>query len=226
MAEFKRLVLVPRRNPGVLGRGAGSAYSGSSCRAAACLASCIRARPCDELRALSRTPPQAQTRGDPCHVDGDHAATEPPPRTNHERLLDWVEEVAALTEPDDDPLVRRVAPRSTTGSARASSTPAPSSSSPTPSARTPTSRCRTPATSRASRTARSSARRPRTTPARPTTGAIRPRCARRSASCSTARCAAARCTSCRSRWARSARTRATIGVQLTDSAYVAVSCGS
>ena len=36
-------------------------------------------------------------------------------------------------------------------------------------------------------------------------------------------CAAARCTSCRSRWARSARHIAHIGVQLTDSAYVAAS---
>ena len=35
------------------------------------------------------------------------------------------------------------------------------------------------------------------------------------------RCRAARCTSCRSRWARSARRIAHIGVQLTDSAYVA-----
>ena len=51
----------------------------------------------------------------------------------------------------------------------------------------------------------------------------RPRCARRSTSCSAARCAAARCTSCRSRWARSARRVAEIGVQLTDSPYVAVS---
>ena len=37
-----------------------------------------------------------------------------------------------------------------------------------------------------------------------------------------ARCGAGRCTSCRSRWARSARPIAHIGVQLTDSAYVAV----
>ncbi len=38
-----------------------------------------------------------------------------------------------------------------------------------------------------------------------------------------AACAAARCTSCRSRWARSAPTISHIGVELTDSAYVAVS---
>ena len=42
-------------------------------------------------------------------------------------------------------------------------------------------------------------------------------------SCSRARWRAARCTSCRSRWARSARRSPQIGVQLTDSAYVAVS---
>ena len=40
--------------------------------------------------------------------------------------------------------------------------------------------------------------------------------------CFAARCAAARCTSCRSRWGRSARQIAHIGVELTDSAYVAV----
>ena len=40
--------------------------------------------------------------------------------------------------------------------------------------------------------------------------------------CSRAACAAARCTSCRSRWGRWARRSPQIGVQLTDSAYVAV----
>ena len=65
------------------------------------------------------------------------------------------------------------------------------------------------ATSRASRTARSSAPATSTTPARRTTGATPPRCGRRSRACSAARCGGGRCTSSRSPWARWARTRAT-----------------
>ena len=97
-------------------------------------------------------------------------------------------------------------------------------------ARAATSRAAARATSPGSRTAPSSAPSARKTPARPTTGRRRPRCARccrpawptaRRRSFAAA-CAAARCTSCRSRWARSAPTIAHIGVELTDSAYVAV----
>ena len=79
-----------------------------------------------------------------------------------------------------------------------------------------------PRTSPGSRTAPSSAPSARSTPGRPTTGRTRPRCGRRSTSCSGAACAAARCTSCRSAWGRSALPLSYIGVEITDSPYVAV----
>ena len=66
-------------------------------------------------------------------------------------------------------------------------------------------------------------RRRRSTPAPRTTGRTPPRCGRRSDSCSAAACAGARCTWCRSAWARSGRPLSYIGVEITDSPYVAVS---
>ena len=61
------------------------------------------------------------------------------------------------------------------------------------------------------------------TPGRPTTGSRRTRCARRSRRSSTGACGAASCTWCRSAWARWAATISQLGVEITDSPYVAVS---
>ena len=83
-------------------------------------------------------------------------ATVPAP-TKNERLLAWVEEVAALTEPDAIHWCDGIAEEYDRLCAAARRRRGPSSGSPTPSDRTPTWRCRTPATSRASRTAPSSA---------------------------------------------------------------------
>ena len=103
-------------------------------------------------------------------------------------------------------VVRRLAPRSTTGCASCWSTQAPSPGCPTPSARTATGPARTPATWPGSRTAPSSAPSARSTPARPTTGVSPTRCAGMlNGALPAARCGAGRCTWCPSRWARSAR---------------------
>ena len=76
-----------------------------------------------------------------------------------------------------DPLVRRLGGGVRPALPGAGRRRAPSRGSPRPSGPTPTWRAPTPATSPGSRTAPSSAPRARTTPARPTTGAIPPRCA-------------------------------------------------
>ena len=113
VAEFKRLVLVPRKNPARapleadadrrgeqrrLGRAIGSSdrpkgvfpFAGRPAGAAARAGKGARARP--------------RHRGSRFEVMN----TTAPAPTKNERLLAWVEEVASLTEPDDDPLVRRV----------------------------------------------------------------------------------------------------------------------
>ena len=152
-----------------------------------------------------------------------HTAPKHQASSNHAGLQAWVEEVAELTQPDeihwcdgsdeeydqfaqtllDAGAFQRLVGREA--------------------ARTPTCACRTPPTWRGSRTGRSSAPRRSPTPARPTTGGTRRRCGRRSRSCS----------------AGSMRGRTMyvvpfsmgplgspisyIGVQLTDSPYVAAS---
>ena len=113
--------------------------------------------------------------------------------------------------------------RSTTRCARSSWTRARSSASTTPSGRTPTSPALTRATSRASRTARSSAPSARRD-AGPTNHWRDPAKMRELLDEKFAgACAGARCTSCRSRMGPLGSPIAEIGVQLTDSAYVAVS---
>ena len=141
--------------------------------------------------------------------------------TKNAKLLAWVDEVTALTKPDRvewcdgsadeyDRLCQELVDAGTftrlSDAKRPNSYWAHSD----------------PATWPGSRTAPSSAPKRRSTPAPPTTGAIPSRCAGTSTASSRAACGAAPCTSCRSPWARSARTIAHIGVQLTDSAYVAV----
>ena len=150
------------------------------------------------------------------------AATGAP--TKHAKLVSWVERDRRADPARLDSVVRRLCRGVRRARPADWSTPARSRSSPTPSARTPT----WPAPTRRRRPRRgphlhllASARR---TPARPTTGASPPRCGDVLKELfSGIRCAAAPCTWCRSRWARSARRSRSIGVELTDSPYVAVS---
>ena len=149
-----------------------------------------------------------------------NTATAEAPTTNA-RLRGWVEEVAQLTKPDQvhwcdgsvaeyERLCQQLVDAGTFE--RLSETLRPGSSW----------HGRIPGTWRAWRTARSSALSASRTRGRRTTGVSRRKCARRCARCSTGRCWGARCTWCRSRWG-AALPISYIGVQLTDSAYVAAS---
>ena len=146
--------------------------------------------------------------------------------TKNEKLIAWVEEIAALTKPDVGPLVRRLGGGVRPRSASSSSTPGRSSKLSRRQAPELLPRAgRTRPTSRASRTAPSSAPSARRTPARRTTGAT-PAEMREHARRPVRRrdAAAARCTSCRSRMGPlGSRQVATSASQLTDSPYVAVS---
>ena len=125
--------------------------------------------------------------------------------TKNQRLVRWIDEMAAALPTRHGALVRRFRRRVRDRSAGSSSTPAPSWRSTLNADRAPTGRGPIPKTSHASRTARSSAPSARSTPGPRTTGRTPPRCGRRSTSCSGVPCAAARCTSCRSAWDHSAR---------------------
>ena len=173
------------------------------------------------LSARSRFTPRPVLRAYPCMSMASTPATRADRQPQPARLG------GAL---DGDPparpgaLVRRLRRGVRAAVPASSSSRAPSRRSTRPSGRTASTPAAIPATSPGSRTAPSSARSARSTPARRTTG-VRPDEMRDRAcsSCSPARCAAARCTSSRSRWARSAHAIAYIGVELTDSAYVAAS---
>ncbi len=98
--------------------------------------------------------------------------------TEHKPLLAWVEEIAALTEPQAIHWCDGSAEEyeQLCGQLVAAGTFAPALRR--HAAQAPTWRSRTPATWRGSRTARSSARPPRRRPGRPTTGVTPRRCAR------------------------------------------------
>ena len=217
VAEFKRLVLVPRKDPGERSSARPVRTGGFDVHA-----NKSRRTLCEQFVTLrGRLPDLSVTQGVPDNMANTapkHQAT-----TEHPGLRAWVEEVAALTQPDDihwcdgsaeeyDQLAQALIDAGTFE--RLSEAKRPNSylalSDPADVARVED---RTFICSEDEADAG-----PDQQLARPGRDA---RDARRA--CSRARCAAARCTSSRSRWGRSGSPISHIGVQLTDSAYVAVS---
>ena len=199
VAEFKRLVLVPRREPGARARRGQRRVGLPPARSVSArpgLVGKATSPPGGVRYASSRPRPEgvfcfpghvAARTGGAQPVAQDSESKEPPaPHERHRSRTDQERATAGVGSGgcgDDrtrrDPLVRRqrrgVRPALRAarrgGDLRAALR--------RQAARTPTWRSPIPATSRASRTARSSARRPSRKPARPTTGATRPRCGRR-----------------------------------------------
>ena len=235
MAEFKRLVLVPAREPGGRPRRAeGNVEFG---RLLGITVQAVRpcgiggCRPCGPLSPLGalRPPPGVCLHRQPVPHDPTRGA-EPqlrddrnrPPRPSTEAPVAWVEEVAALTRARRDPLVRRLRRRSTTRSA--SELVDAGTFAPLDRAKRPNTYLGRSDPSDVARVedrtficSRARGRRR----ARPTTGWTRPRCAAPSTGCSTAACAGRTMYVVPFSMGPLGSPIAHIGVEITDSPYVA-----